>query len=143
MSDHNYNDQSYNQGAQYATFQAADGNYYAAGDAQGYYSQPSYQAGYQTGQPIQQYQTREPLQQNIAQHETEPANSVGDWFNFRDSTYLKGFALGAGIALVASNPTVQKAVVSGAVKAWAAVQGGFEEVKEQIQDAKAELSQQD
>jgi hypothetical protein len=72
-----------------------------------------------------------------------PDSAVTSWFNFTNLDYLKGLALGAGVALVATNPTVQKAVVSGAVKAWAAVQGGVEELKEQVQDAKAELSQQD
>ncbi|WP_034633507.1 hypothetical protein [Maridesulfovibrio bastinii] len=125
MSDNNYYDQNNASGMQYATFQAPDGSYY---------TQPVY---YENPQQIQQYQTTQPIQQETSTSES----TLGDWFNFRDSTYLKGFALGAGIALVASNPTVQKAVISGAVKAWAAVQGGFEEIKEQIQDAKAELSQ--
>jgi hypothetical protein len=35
---------------------------------------------------------------------------------------------------------VRQAIISGAVKVWSAVQGGVEEVKEQIQDVKAELS---
>jgi len=72
-----------------------------------------------------------------------PDSSLGSWVNFNDSTYLKGLALGAGVALVITNPKVQQAVVSGAVKLWAAVQGGVEEIKEQIQDVKAELSQQE
>ena len=70
-------------------------------------------------------------------------SAVTSWFNFTNLDYLKGLALGAGVVLVATNPTVQKAVVSGAVKTWAALQGGVEELKEQVQDAKAELSQQD
>lgn len=65
------------------------------------------------------------------------------WFNFRNSGYLKGFVVGAGLALVLTNPTVQKALVSGAVRVWSAVQGGVEEVKEQIQDIKAEMSQKE
>ncbi|MUM76648.1 YtxH domain-containing protein [Pseudodesulfovibrio sp. F-1] len=68
---------------------------------------------------------------------------VASWFAFTNADYLKGLALGVGAALVVTNPTVQKAVVSGAVKAWAAIQGGVEELKEQVQDAKAELSQKD
>lgn len=68
---------------------------------------------------------------------------LGSWFAFSRADYLKGLVLGAGIALVATNPKVQKAVVSGAVKMWSAIQGGVEELKEQVQDAKAELSQQD
>ena len=81
------------------------------------------------------------------QQATTPAaaqdSAVTSWFNFTNFDYLKGLVLGAGVALVATNPTVQKAVVSGAVKTWAALQGGVEELKEQVQDAKAELSQQD
>ncbi len=66
---------------------------------------------------------------------------VESWVNFRNSSYLKGFVVGAGMALVLSNPAVQKALVTGAVKLWSMVQGGVEEVKEQIQDIKAEMSQ--
>ena len=75
----------------------------------------------------------------------EPASSstLGSWFDFSRPEYLKGLLLGAGVALVATNPKVQKAVVSGAVKLWAAVQGGVEEIKEQVQDAKAELSREE
>lgn len=76
-----------------------------------------------------------------AVQDTDPA--LNTWFNFTSSDYLKGLALGAGVALVATNPSVQKAVVSGAVKVWAALQGGVEELKEQVQDAKAELSQEE
>ncbi|MCM0756519.1 YtxH domain-containing protein [Desulfovibrio aminophilus] len=77
-----------------------------------------------------------------AQPQAESAASPGSWFNVSNPGYLKGLLLGAGVALVATNPTVQKAVISGAVRLWAAVQGGVEEIKEQIQDAKAELSQE-
>jgi len=70
-------------------------------------------------------------------------SAVGSWFAFTSADYLKGLVLGAGIALVATNPKVQKAVVSGAVKTWSAIQGGVEELKEKVQDAKAELSRQD
>lgn len=73
----------------------------------------------------------------------ETASGLEAWFNFRNTGYLKGFVVGAGVALVLTNPTVQKALVSGAVKLWSSVQGGVEEVKEQIQDIKAEMSQKD
>lgn len=66
---------------------------------------------------------------------------AGGWLNFSNTGYLKGFAVGAAAALVLTNPTVQKALVTGVVKIWSAVQGGVEEVKEQIQDVKAEMSQ--
>ncbi|TIH14850.1 YtxH domain-containing protein [Marinifilum sp. JC120] len=80
-------------------------------------------------QRIDSQQQVEPVQQDT---------SVKSWVDVTDSRYLKGFLLGAGLALVASNPKVQKAVVSGAVKTWSAVQGGIEEAKEKIHDIKAE-----
>ncbi|MBG0774899.1 MAG: YtxH domain-containing protein [Desulfovibrionaceae bacterium] len=75
-----------------------------------------------------------------------PANYspyTSGWLNFRDGTYLKGFVVGAAVAVVATNPYVQKKIVAGAVKLWSAVQGGVEEVKEQIKDIKAEVSRKD
>ncbi|NDV26096.1 YtxH domain-containing protein [Desulfovibrio sp. JC010] len=80
-------------------------------------------------QRVDTLQQVEPVQQDT---------SVKSWVNFTDSRYLKGFLVGAGVALVASNPKVQKAVVSGVVKSWSAVQGGIEEAKEKIHDIKAE-----
>lgn len=74
---------------------------------------------------------------------TSETSTLSSWVNITSTDYLKGLALGAGVALVATNPTVQKAVVSGAVKLWTAIQGGVEELKEQVQDAKAEISQED
>lgn len=68
-----------------------------------------------------------------------PTKSI---FNLTSPSFLKGVLLGAGVAVIATNPTVQKAVVSGAVSLFAFLQGSIEEVKEQIQDAKEELSQE-
>lgn len=65
------------------------------------------------------------------------------WFAFSDSSYLKGLVLGAGVAYLLSNPAVQKALVKGAVTLWSTIQGGVEEVKEQIQDIKSEMSMKD
>lgn len=65
----------------------------------------------------------------------------GGWFDFSNGCYLKGFALGAGITLLLTNSSVQKALVKGVVKVWSIVQGGVEEVKETFQDVKAEMSQ--
>ncbi len=65
---------------------------------------------------------------------------VSSWFAFSNSSYLKGLLLGAGVTLLLTNPTVQKTMVRGAVKLWSGVQYGMEEIKEQIQDMKAELS---
>jgi hypothetical protein len=72
-----------------------------------------------------------------------PAGGIGSWFNFSDTVYLKGFAIGAGVTLLLTNSAVQKALVRGSVKLWSLVQGGVEEVKEQFRDVKAELSQEE
>ena len=63
-------------------------------------------------------------------------------FSFTSPSFLKGVLLGAGVAFIATNPTVQKKVVNGAVSLFTFLQGSIEEVKEQIQDAKEELSQE-
>lgn len=93
----------------------------------------------QTGQPADphhQYATGDGWIQPV---EYSPYG-LESWFNFRNSGYLKGFVVGAGLALVLTNPAVQKAMVSAGVRLWSTVQGGVEEVKEQIQDVKAEMS---
>ena len=69
-----------------------------------------------------------------------PSSWATGWFDFRHPDYAKGLLIGAGVAYLATNPAVQKAIVKGAVSLWSAVQGGFEEVKEQIQDIKSEMS---
>lgn len=68
-------------------------------------------------------------------------SSVSEWFAFSDTCYLKGFLAGAGITFLVSNSTVQKAIVRGVINLFSVVQGGVEEVKEQIRDIKAEMSQ--
>ena len=75
----------------------------------------------------------------------QPYSSTGiaGWFEFSNSRYLKGFLIGAGVTFLATNPGVQKAIVKGAVKLWSLVQGGVEEVKEQIHDIQAEISQKE
>lgn len=72
-----------------------------------------------------------------------PATGLKSWVNITNTSYLKGALIGAGLALIATNPKVQQSVVAGAVRTWAMLQGSVEEMKEQIQDVKAELSQED
>lgn len=93
------------------------------------YGQYPYYNNYQA--PAQQYQTGE----------TPYAGSwTQGWFSFTDPGYIKGLILGAGLTYVLTNPKVQRALVKGAVGLWTSVQGGIEEVKEQIQDIKSEMS---
>ncbi|WP_027183716.1 hypothetical protein [Desulfovibrio inopinatus] len=65
------------------------------------------------------------------------------WFAFTDPGYIKGLVVGAGVAYLVTNPTVQRSLVKGAVTLWTTIQGGVEEVKEQIEDIKAEMSMKD
>jgi hypothetical protein len=74
---------------------------------------------------------------------TPAAGGVGSWFDFSNTRYLKGFALGAGVTLLLTNSSVQKALLRGAVKLWSFFEGGVEEVKEQFRDVKAEMSQEE
>jgi len=85
----------------------------------------------------------QPYPQNYYQYYPQAQaypDGVSSWFAFSNASYIKGLLLGAGVTLLLTNPTVQKTMVRGAVKLWSGVQYGMEEVKEQIQDIKAELS---
>jgi hypothetical protein len=93
----------------------------------------------QTGQSADPHHQYAPPDSWVQPGESSPYG-VESWFNFRNSGYIKGFVVGAGLALVLTNPAVQKAMVSAGVRLWSTVQGGVEEVKEQIQDVKAEMS---
>jgi hypothetical protein len=69
-----------------------------------------------------------------------PQSAIASWFDYSNSSYIKGLLVGAGAALLVTHPTVQTAVVKGAVAAWTAVVGGIEEIKERVRDARAEKS---
>ncbi len=102
--------------------------------------------------PINQYDyyKKSPQEmQNIisSMNFTSAQNSVSD-FAFQKNqsaklntpSFLKGLALGLGLGLLATNPTVQKAIIDSSLKVWGGIQNNIEEIKEQIQDAKAEIS---
>jgi len=94
---------------------------------------PAQQQYYAPQQPQQgYYQQPYAPQHNAASH-------VKEWFNFREPSYVKGFVIGAGVALILTNPAVKKALVKGVVKLWGGLQGGVEELKEQIRDVQAEM----
>ena len=71
----------------------------------------------------------------------ESSTGISSWFAFSESSYLKGFAIAAGVTLVATNPKVRESIVKGGVKAWQCIQGGMEELKEKVQDVRAEMSE--
>ena len=88
----------------------------------------------------QYYQQQVPYQPK--NNSVAPAAPVSNWFDFSNPSYLKGFVIASGITLVAANPSVQQALIKGGLKIWNFFQGGVEEIKEQIQDVKAEMSQE-
>ena len=67
---------------------------------------------------------------------------LSGWFDFSNTSYIKGFLIAAGVTLIATNPKVRGAITHGAIKTWAALQGGVEEFKEKIHDVRAEMSQE-
>ena len=72
---------------------------------------------------------------------TAPANGGFLGMNFRDQQFWKGALLGAAVALLVTNETVQKSVIRGAAKVMGAVQGGVQEIKEKFEDVRAEMHQ--
>ena len=76
-----------------------------------------------------QYPVSQPPQQSL----------LSGWFDFRNPQFLKGVLLAAGVTMLATNPKVQKSVLTGLAKTWSGLQYGVEEVKEQINDIRAEM----
>lgn len=137
MSEH------YSNAFPYAGAQAAGMGFQNPAQAQ--YAQQQYAQQQYFAQQAAQQQAAQTSQAKTAQAKTAvaaPGTGLASWFNVTQPAYLKGLLLGAGVALVVTNPTVQKALIGGAVRVWAAVQGGVEEIKEQIEDVKAELSRE-
>ncbi|WP_303850209.1 hypothetical protein [Seleniivibrio woodruffii] len=91
------------------------------------------------GQQQQHYYAPQYAQQAYYPQQHTAASHLKEWFNFREPSYVKGFVIGAGVALVLTNPAVKKAIVKGVVKLWGGLQGGVEELKEQIRDVQAEM----
>ncbi len=52
---------------------------------------------------------------------------------------IAGVAVGALAAYVLSNEQAQRTIIRSAVSLWTMLQGGFEEFKERVHDAEAEL----
>lgn len=114
-----------------------------------YYVDPNtnqmyYQAPAQSQQNITDQATAtEPklyaVPQNTAVQQAPQATSTFLGLDAASATFWKGAILGAGVALIATNDTVQKAVVKTVSKGMAAASAGVEELKEKFEDAKAEV----
>lgn len=77
--------------------------------------------------------------QNYAVQQPPLATSTFLGLDAGSATFWKGAILGAGVALLATSETVQKAVVKTVSKGMAAASAGVEELKEKFEDAKAEV----
>jgi len=115
---------SYPQQTTYTAPQAPVGTYYQVDAA---------------GQPVYVYDPQTAVRDQ-ALTPSAPTSVVGSWFDYSNPSYIKGLLVGVGATLLVTNPTVQTAVVKGAVAAWGAVVGGVEEIKEKVRDARAEKS---
>lgn len=107
--------------------------------------QPLYQQ-----QPAQQMQPQQPLyqQQPVQPQQIQPmaypqnvplvptTSILG--LNIQDSQFWKGALIGAAVTMLVTSESVQKGVVTTISKVTAAAQSGIEEMKEKLEDAKAE-----
>ncbi len=59
--------------------------------------------------------------------------------NLSDWGFWKGALVGTALTLLITNESVQRAIMSGVVKAYSAAQDGFGEIKEMFEDAQSEL----
>lgn len=60
-------------------------------------------------------------------------------FGFANERFFKGLLIGGAAAYLLTNEDVQRTAIKGAVKAWALLHGGVEELKERFHDAEAEI----
>ncbi len=93
----------------------------------------------QQPQMFYQQQPATPVYQQPAQlaYPAAPTTSTLG-LDIQNSQFWKGALLGAAVALLVTNETVQKGVVKTVSKLTLAAQCGIEEIKEKFEDAKAE-----
>ncbi len=77
--------------------------------------------------------------QNYAEQQISPPTASFLGLDLSSATFWKGAVIGAGVALLVSSETVQKAVVKTVSRGMAAASAGIEELKEKFEDAKAEV----
>lgn len=105
-----------------------------------YYVDPNTQQMYYQAPAQDQQAATAPAAAAVSQNAAVPPDSstfLG--LNASSSTFWTGAILGAGVALLVTNETVQKAVVKTFSKGMAAASAGVEEFKEKFEDAKAEV----
>jgi len=59
--------------------------------------------------------------------------------SFINGDFVKGALIGAGVAFLLTNKTTQEAIFNGFSKGSELVQAGIEELKERMEDAKAQM----
>ncbi|MCQ9075519.1 YtxH domain-containing protein [Vibrio harveyi] len=89
-----------------------------------YYGYPYY------GYPQQQSQAVDP-QQQAAEQPYKKQNTK--------THFMMGMAAGAAVAYLLTNKKFQQGVTTTGEKAWSAVRGEVEELKERLEDTQAEL----
>jgi len=110
-----------------------------------YYVDPNTQQMYYQAPSQNQQNTTDPAAPTeakvyaVPQQPAPPATSTFLGLDAASATFWKGAVLGAGVALLVTSDTVQKAVVKTVSKGMAAASAGVEEFKEKFEDAKAEV----
>lgn len=105
----------------------------------GFLSNPYINQGQNTNNPIQ---TNPYINQGINNqmqepNQTLPQNDKND--SFINGDFVKGALIGAGVAYLLTNKTTQQAIFNGFSKGSELVQAGIEELKERMEDAKAQM----
>lgn len=81
------------------------------------------------------------INQNANMQQNDPnamgVNAQND--SFINGDFVKGALIGAGVAFLLTNKTTQQAIFNGFSKGSELVQAGIEELKERMEDAKAQM----
>ena len=98
------------------------------------------QNGFNTNPYINQNQNQQTnpyINQNIQQNAMQEQKSQNQGFNNGD--FLKGALIGASVTFLLTNKTTKEAVFGGLSKGNELIQAGIEELKERVEDAKAQM----
>jgi hypothetical protein len=104
-----------------------------------WHTAPQTQGGWQPG-PYPGYPQPVPYGAPVAYQQGIAAPLQADnHSSLTNPRFIKGALVGAVVAYLLTNESVQQGAIKVAVKAWSLVQGGVEEMKERFRDAEAEL----